>query len=281
MAERRMFSAKVVRSGRFLSMPVSSRLLYYDLGMAGDDDGVVEAYAVMASTGATQDDLRVLVSKGFVKILNDDLVAYIMDWNENNRLRSDRKVDSIYRNLLLKMLPDVELVEPRKRADTGQTTRDHRKNGQPMVVQMTSKANGQPLDNQWTPQDRIGKDSTGKEETPYGGKEEKTAGRRFSPPSGQEVQEYLDSLGVRSFTGEGFCDHYTARGWMVGRVHMKDWKAAVRTWIRQDRQKGIDISRPAGQQKGAPGSVPEGKAAPVGMRDVTGQYDGDILEEAT
>ena len=40
LAERRMFSKTVINSARFLTMPPSSRLLYYDLGMAADDDGL-------------------------------------------------------------------------------------------------------------------------------------------------------------------------------------------------------------------------------------------------
>lgn len=105
MAERRMFSKSIIGSARFLRMPPSSRLLYYDLGMYADDDGVVEAFSVMRQTGSTEDDLRVLVSKGFVKILNDDLVSYIMDWNVNNSIRKDRYRPSIYHDLMLR-LPD-------------------------------------------------------------------------------------------------------------------------------------------------------------------------------
>ena len=56
MAERRMFAKSVVGSGRFLQMPPTSRLLYYDLGMAADDDGIVEAFTVIRTTGAAEDD---------------------------------------------------------------------------------------------------------------------------------------------------------------------------------------------------------------------------------
>ena len=101
MADRRMFSKTIIGSARFLRMPPSSRLLYYDLGMYADDDGVVEAFTVMRQTNATEDDLRVLVTKGFVKILNEDLVTLIMDWSENNYIRTDRKKRSIYADLLL------------------------------------------------------------------------------------------------------------------------------------------------------------------------------------
>lgn len=103
MAERRMFSKKVIGSARFLRMPPSSRLLYYDLGMYADDDGIVEAFTVMRMTGAVEDDLRVLVAKGFVRVLNDDLVSAIVDWKKNNLIKNDRYTPSIYKDLLVQL----------------------------------------------------------------------------------------------------------------------------------------------------------------------------------
>ena len=103
MAERRMFAKAVIGSGRFLRMPPTSRLLYYDLGMAADDDGVVEAFSVMRTTGATEDDLRVLASKGFVQVLNEELVTYITDWARNNYIQKDRYHPSVYAELLVKL----------------------------------------------------------------------------------------------------------------------------------------------------------------------------------
>lgn len=108
MAERRMFAKSIINSARFLRMPVSSRLLYYDLGMQADDDGVVEAFAVMRATGATEDDLRVLSSKGFIKILNDDLVSVITDWSRNNLIKKDRYKKSIYSDLLVQFGTQTE-----------------------------------------------------------------------------------------------------------------------------------------------------------------------------
>ena len=103
MAERRMFAKSIVGSARFLRMPSTSRLLYYDLGMQADDDGIVEAFSVMRTTGATEDDLRVLASKGFVRVLNDDLVTYITDWSRNNYIQKDRYHPSIYKEILVKL----------------------------------------------------------------------------------------------------------------------------------------------------------------------------------
>lgn len=117
MAERRMFSRRVIESARFLRMPVSAQALYFHLGMQADDDGVVEGYKVLRMVGANEDDLRVLVAKGFAIVLNEDLVTYLTDWNENNRMRADRKVDSAYRDLLIQMVPDAVLIESKERAD--------------------------------------------------------------------------------------------------------------------------------------------------------------------
>lgn len=178
MAERRMFSKRIIESARFLRMPASSRLLYFDLGMRADDDGVVEAYTVIRATGATEDDFKILVAKNFLKILNEDLVSYITDWSENNRIRPDRKVDSIYKGLLIQVLPDVELVEKRVRADYKTSKITYRvQNVDEKAVDTEQKnlgcmdwtTSGQPTDNQRTTngrhrigKDRIGKDRIGK-----------------------------------------------------------------------------------------------------------------------
>jgi hypothetical protein len=153
MAERRMFSKRIINSARFLKMPISTQCLYFHLGLHADDDGLVEAYTVINSTGATEDDLRVLVAKGFVFVLNEDLVTYITDWQENNKIRADRKVDSIYKDLLIQMLPDVSIQQKRERADVKKK----------LDNQWTS--NGQPMDG--IGEVRIGEDRLGKESIDY------------------------------------------------------------------------------------------------------------------
>ncbi len=59
---------------------------------------------------------------------------------------------------------------------------------------------------------------------------------RFTPPSPDEVSAYAEQAGVR-IDPHRFCDHYAANGWRVGgRSPMKDWRAAVRNWARNDAQ---------------------------------------------
>lgn len=114
-----MISRKIVESARILKMPSTSQNLYFHLMVNADDDGIVEAYPVLALTKANEDDLRVLISKQFIFLLNtEDLVAFIEDWREQNVLRADRKSDSRYKALLLQLRPDIELLEKKERSDT-------------------------------------------------------------------------------------------------------------------------------------------------------------------
>lgn len=117
MGDRRVISRTVVDSARFLKMPATSQNLYFHLVVNVDDDGIVEAYRVMTMCKAHEDDLRILVGKQFVQILNEDLVTYIIHWRNMNVLRANRKTDSIYKDLLLQVNPDVELLEKKERFD--------------------------------------------------------------------------------------------------------------------------------------------------------------------
>ena len=59
---------------------------------------------------------------------------------------------------------------------------------------------------------------------------------RFSPPSVQEIEEYCTEKGFL-LDAERFVDYYASIGWRVGKNPMKDWRAAVRTWVKKDTPK--------------------------------------------
>ena len=59
---------------------------------------------------------------------------------------------------------------------------------------------------------------------------------RFSPPSVQEIEEYCREKGFL-LDAERFVDYYASIGWRVGKNPMKDWRAAVRTWVKKDTPK--------------------------------------------
>ena len=63
---------------------------------------------------------------------------------------------------------------------------------------------------------------------------EKVATKRtaFVAPSLQEVKDYISEKGY-TVDAQRFIDFYEAKGWMIGKNKMKDWRAAVRTWMRR------------------------------------------------
>lgn len=200
MAERRMFARAITGSAKFLRMPATSRLLYYDLGMDADDDGCVEAFGVIRKTGATEDDLRVLVSKGFVRVINDDLVTYIQHWNINNHIRKDRYHPGIYKALI----------------DTS------------CSVMLD---NG----NQVTTEDSIDQDSIGEARSAELVGSSTHECSKFVPPTVEMVSAYCHER-QNCIDPQRFWDYYTMTDWMVGRSKMQDWKAAIRIWERNDKQ---------------------------------------------
>lgn len=62
----------------------------------------------------------------------------------------------------------------------------------------------------------------------------KTA-KKFVKPQVEEVEAYCRERG-NSVNAADFCNFYEAKGWVVGKAPMKDWRAAVRTWESKSRQ---------------------------------------------
>ena len=60
-------------------------------------------------------------------------------------------------------------------------------------------------------------------------KTEKSTRKVFSPPTKEEVAAYCRERN-NGIDAQTFVDFYAARGWVAGKVPMKDWRAAVRTW---------------------------------------------------
>lgn len=75
----------------------------------------------------------------------------------------------------------------------------------------------------------------------------------MQPPTRDDVAAYAVSLGYGSFDADHFLDHHEMTGWVYGknRVPIKSWKAAVRTWHRNDRIY-------AGQRRADPSQADQG-----------------------
>jgi hypothetical protein len=64
-----------------------------------------------------------------------------------------------------------------------------------------------------------------------------------SVPSVEDIYTYCRSR-KNSVNAETFYDHYQANGWKVGKVPMKDWRAAVRYWEKSTYSPSHDSSQP-------------------------------------
>ncbi len=63
----------------------------------------------------------------------------------------------------------------------------------------------------------------------------KNRSTKFIPPTVEAVEQYCEER-HNNISAQAFVDFYTAKGWMIGKNKMKDWKAAVRTWERGRKQ---------------------------------------------
>lgn len=103
MAERRMMSKKIIDTDNFLDMPQSTQYLYFHLLLRADDDGFIQSpKSIMRITGCKDDDLKLLVAKGFV-IGFETGVIVIRHWRIHNYVQSDRYSKS--------ELPEAKQVE--------------------------------------------------------------------------------------------------------------------------------------------------------------------------
>lgn len=152
MAERRMFTQKIVDSDSFLDMPLSTQALYFHLNMQADDDGFVNnPKKVQRMIGASDDDLKLLVAKRFILAFNNGIIV-IKHWRMHNLLRKDRYNPTQYQE-------EMQSIELK---DNGSYTEKDMK-----LLEIKDSenvaTNWQPNGNQMAPQDRIGKESIGKE----------------------------------------------------------------------------------------------------------------------
>lgn len=241
MAERRMFAKTIIDSDAFLDMPATAQLLYFHLSMRADDDGFVnKPKAVMRLCGARDDDAKMLIEKKFL-IPFENGVVVIKHWKIHNYIRKDTYNETKYKEekaaLELDENSAYRLVcsNPSLPRDESVTT------------------SSRDCDDSLT-QDRLGKDRLGKvskdidicasDDAPP----PKKGSKKFVKPTLEEVEAYCIERG-NSVDPQQFMNHYDSNGWKVGRNSMKDWKAAVRTWEKNEYGSSKNNSEPASEPR--------------------------------
>ena len=78
-----------------------------------------------------------------------------------------------------------------------------------------------------------------------------TKGSRFAPPTQQEAGNYFLERQSPDSVNEAdkFIDFYTSKNWMVGKNKMKDWKVAIRNWMRKSNEEQQRSNQPSAKQR--------------------------------
>ena len=107
----------------------------------------------------------------------------------------------------------------KKRSESGKKGMASRyQNGELLPNKTGSKTENSPLTK--------GKSKGNKEDTPNGVSKKAPP---FEAPTAEEVGAYAESQGI-AIDAARFVDFYASNGWMVGRVPVADWWAAVHRW---------------------------------------------------
>lgn len=134
MADKRMFAKDLIASDKFTDMSLSTQALYFHLSLQADDDGFVNnPKRIRTMIGASDDDLKHLVEKGYIIPFEEGIIV-IRHWKCNNYIRKDRYKPST-------------------------TPQWNKLYVAPGGVYTLDSNSGQPLVNQWSTQNSIDKDS--------------------------------------------------------------------------------------------------------------------------
>lgn len=159
MAERRMFTQKIVDSDAFLDMPLSSQVLYFHLAMRADDDGFVNnPKKITRYIGAAEDDLKLLLAKRFILGFESGVIV-IKHWRMHNAIKKDRYHPTEYKD---------EMAMLELKGNNAYTERSEIPSLPPVEPEWST--NGTNLEPEWNqdgsqmePEVRLGKDRLGKD----------------------------------------------------------------------------------------------------------------------
>ena len=208
MAERRMFTKKVTDDDNFMNLSASAQALYLHLSMSADDDGFSNQVNVsMFKAHASIQDLQALLEKRYIYQFDNGVIV-IKHWRMANALRKDRYTPTAFQEELKRL--------------------SIKENGSYTLSGNQLATTWQPNDNQRLPQDSIDKNSIDKDRL-----EEKEKRKRFTPPTIEEVSDYVQRKGY-NVDPEAFVAFYESKGWKVGSQPMKSWQGAVVTWSKRN-----------------------------------------------
>lgn len=206
-----MFAKTIIDSDAFLDMPMTARLLYYDLSMRADDDGFVNSpKKIMRMIGATQDDLGILAMRKFI-IPFDTGVVVIKHWKIHNYIRKDTYQETPYRDEKALLEIDENKAYRLTKNDCIRTV------DEPSTQYRLGK-------------NSLDKDSLVKNEALHCNNSV-TKSNASVTPTLTELKNYISDKKL-NVDPQRFFNYYSDKGWNK----ITDWKAAVEFWHRNERK---------------------------------------------
>ena len=283
MAEKRMFTQKIIDSDAFLEMPLSAQALYFHLNMRADDDGFVNNPKKIARMiNASEDDLKILIVKRFL-IAFESGVIVIKHWRMHNSLRMDRyhptdyteefsrigiKENNAYTDnpdhafipalnsgnqLATKCQPVGNQMEPENRLDKNRID----KNRLESICEEDSRMRDMRERNNVTP---LLRDSYGEIEKEKEIEIDKKSieKKRFVPPTLEDVRAYCKERNS-SVDPLKFFEYYTAGNWKDSKGNpVRNWKQKLITWERRDENGRADVKSSSAKVSGGNKKKPTG-----------------------
>ncbi len=139
MANRRMISKDILESPRFLNLSSSAKNLYVYCLLNADDEGVVVLLKVQRIIKARPKHVQELVEEGFIEVLEENNLAYIPHFSEQNRIQPSRKKESIYFDMLKSHFNQKKQVNQNQKNDNSENTSVEGDIGKENVNKMSDK----------------------------------------------------------------------------------------------------------------------------------------------
>ena len=266
MAQKRMFRLDVLETDAFMEMPLTTQALYFWLGLKADDDGFIgNPNMVTRNVGASSDDLKLLIAKGFLIQFADGVVV-VKHWRMHNTLSANRYKETKYLEdkSILKIkdnkayslnsgMPiddshqivmgsrqsekDEQKTSNRRAIDEQKTKKDEQKTSSDKDIEIDIDL-GKDKDTYIPPFIPPIQGEESENEPQIAKPKRKYTKKQFVPPTLGEIQEYISAMNL-NVDPQAFYDYFTApdsegRTWIDSEGKpVRNWKQKIQTWSRK------------------------------------------------
>lgn len=210
---KRLFNSEFLEKDIFIELPIGAKILYIYLNMYADDEGFIgSTKKALVMSGATIDDMKVLLAKNLIKELdeNDFTKVYLVtDFFQNN---SEKLVYSEGFEETMYQVAKSQVVLVNK---IYMNIEDYERLQNTQPLQLTTLEKGHA----------------------------KHTKKGFEIPTIEEIEEYIKEKDYKNVDAKRFFDWYDANGWKTNKGQkIKSWKQSVGNWDARGEQKLYEAS---------------------------------------